>query len=103
MISRTAVVMSARTIVPSRTPARSARATSTGPGAREVSASLDAAAQMATRIASAASPRSHPRIVRLLSRDLLHLAGDATPDSIGEHAHAFVGRRARARQIDGLL
>src|ERR1700722_2850706 len=102
-MSRTTLMARARTSVPSRTPATRARPTSRGPGASGVCATSAAIAHSATRTARATRPRSHPRIVRLLSRDLLDLAGDAIADGAGQLRHAQIARRPRAGQDDGLL
>src|SRR5258708_32353265 len=58
---------------------------------------------MAPRIATAAPPRSHPRIVCILSCNVLDFAGDAARDAVRQLRNAWVARGAGPRQIDRLL
>src|SRR6185295_3872068 len=87
--------------VPSTSADKSARATSRGPGNSALFASSDAAAQMTTRITVLSAARAAPRIVRLLSRDLVDLCSDLIGDRPHETESRHVPRASRARKIDG--
>src|SRR5688500_7091987 len=100
-MSRTALTRTARRSMPSASALASERATSSGPGKSGLRAMLDAAAHTATRIAAVSAVRAAPRIVRLLSRDLLDLGPDLVRDLLDETGRAQIPRASRAREIDG--